>query len=192
MSARSTSVERERRLALFRAGETGFPIIDASLRCLNATGFLNFRMRAMLTSFACHALRLDWRDILHPLSRRFLDYDPGIHISQVQMQAGVVGINTIRCYSPDKQLRDQDARGQFVRRWIPELRALSPASGSPTAKMARPSTLFDGYPPPCVDFKVETKISKDLLWSIKQSAAGEADEAEVVRRHGSRVGAVRV
>ena len=90
------------------SGRTGFHLIDAVMRCLQATGFVNFRMRAMVTSLACHALHLDWRLIHAPLARVFRDYEPGIHLSQLQMQAGVVGLNTIRVYNPVKQLRDQD------------------------------------------------------------------------------------
>jgi len=90
-------------------------MIDACMRCLNATGFMNFRMRSMLVSFACYGLHLDWR-LIHPhLARVFLDYEPGIHLSQLQMQAGVVGINTIRVYSPHKQIIDQDPECVFIK-----------------------------------------------------------------------------
>ena len=55
--------------------------------------FMNFRMRAMVVSFACFGLHLSWRTIHAPLARLFLDYEPGIHLSQLQMQAGITGIN---------------------------------------------------------------------------------------------------
>ena len=54
----------------------------------------------------------------------FTDYEPGIHWSQMQMQSGTTGINTIRIYNPVKQGQDQDPETKFVRRWIPELGAV--------------------------------------------------------------------
>ena len=80
----------------FANGMTGFPMVDACMRCLLATGWLNFRMRAMLASFAAYNLWLDWRQYGKHLARAFLDYEPGIHYPQLQMQAGVTGINALR------------------------------------------------------------------------------------------------
>jgi hypothetical protein len=54
------------------------------------------------------------------LARQFLDFEPGIHWSQMQMQSGTTGINTLRIYSPAKQARDHDPLGEYVRRWVPE------------------------------------------------------------------------
>ena len=72
-------------------GKTGYPLVDACMRCLHATGWINFRMRAMLTSFFCHHLAQDWRDGVYHLAKLFLDYEPGIHYPQLQMQAGTTG-----------------------------------------------------------------------------------------------------
>ena len=105
-------------------GRTGYPLVDACMRCLNAIGFLNFRMRAFVVSFAVYGLHLDWRTIHPHLARIFYDYEPGIHLAQLQMQAGVVGINTIRVYNPTKQLIDQDPYCKFVKQWVSELSAL--------------------------------------------------------------------
>lgn len=165
--------------AAWRDGRTGYPLVDAVMRCLAATGFVNFRMRAMVVSFACHVLHLDWR-LVHPhLARVFRDYDPGIHLSQLQMQAGVVGWNAIRVYNPAKQLADWDADGQFVRRWVPELK---------TVPAERPisSETLPGYPPPVVPFAERAKRMTDLLYAIRKSAAAKAATSAVYLRHGSR------
>lgn len=176
--------EADHRLETLLAGRTGFPLVDACLRCASATGFLNFRMRALVTSFACHGLRLDWRTVMTPLARLWTDYEPGIHVSQVQMQAGVVGTNTIRVYSPAKQLRDQDPALSFTRAWLPELSAVPDdliwTLGEPNGPV--PS----GYAAPLVDFAAESKAMKDVLYSRRTSLEGAAAAAIVQQRHGSR------
>lgn len=86
-------------------GRTGFPMVDACMRALRHSGWINFRMRAMLVSFACYDLWLDWRPLAPILARRFLDYEPGIHYPQLQMQAGTTGMNANRIYSATKQVR---------------------------------------------------------------------------------------
>ena len=106
------------------AGQTGYPMVDACMRALARGGWINFRMRAMLASFASHHLWLHWRPTAQYLARLFLDFEPGIHFSQMQMQAGTTGINTVRIYSPAKQVLDQDPKGVFIRRYCPELEAV--------------------------------------------------------------------
>lgn len=163
----------------WREGRTGYPMIDAVMRCLATTGFVNFRMRAMVVSFACHVLHLDWR-LIHPhLARVFRDYDPGIHLNQLQMQAGVVGWNTIRVYSPAKQLADWDSECQFVKRWLPELRQFSP-------KQIVDADELPGYISPIVPFKERAKRMTDMLYAIRKSVEAKAATPAVFVRHGSR------
>ena len=99
----------------WKHGRTGFPFVDACMRCLIQHGWLNFRMRAMLVSFATYNLWLDWTRISGHLARVFLDYEPGIHYPQIQMQAGTTGINAMRVYNVVKQGKDQDPDGTSVR-----------------------------------------------------------------------------
>ena len=168
-------------LAAWAEGRTGYPMVDAVMRCLAATGFANFRMRAMAVSFACHALHLDWRFIHPHLACVFRDYDPGIHMSQLQMQAGVVGWNPVRVYNPTKQLEDWDGEARFVKAWLPELRDVAAEriihiDDDPVA----------GYPPPVVPFLERTHVMKDILYGLRGSPEAKALTPGVYARHGSR------
>lgn len=161
------------------AGLTGVPLVDAVMRCLARTGFVNFRMRAMVVSYACHALHLDWR-LIHPyLARLFRDYEPGIHLSQVQMQAGVVGLNTIRVYNPWKQNLDHDPDCSFVKRWVPELAGITPAA-------ITAGSLNGAYPAPAVDWAERTKTVRAELYRLRGLAAHRELTAAVFHKHGSR------
>eukprot|EP00392_Amoebophrya_sp_AT5.2_P003684 g3689.t1 len=128
--------DREREALLLKffhwaSGTTGYPMVDGCMRALLETGWVNFRMRAMLVSFATFHLFLHWRPVSIHLARCFTDYEPGIHYPQCQMQASTTGINTVRCYNPIKQSEDQDPDGRFLRRWlVPEAAALSGGSSS--------------------------------------------------------------
>ncbi|MBC7548066.1 MAG: deoxyribodipyrimidine photo-lyase/cryptochrome family protein [Polaromonas sp.] len=177
---------QQQRLQAFRAGRTGFPFVDACLRSLAATGWINFRMRAMLMSFAAYQLWLHWR---HPglhLAREFLDYEPGIHWSQCQMQSGVTGINTIRIYSPIKQSHDQDPSGAFIRQWVPELRDVDKVPHEfihePWLMVAPPAD----YPAPIIDLKAATLAAKEHIYGKKAEPAVQAEALRVFDKHGSR------
>ena len=169
-------------LDAWQYGRTGLPLIDACMRCLAATGFLNFRMRAMVVSAGCFGLAQSWQSLHYPLARVFLDYEPGIHFSQIQMQAGIVGINTLRVYSPHKQLLDQDPEALFIKRWIPELREFD------ATEIARYEQRSLGdYPEPVTDIKSNTRIIRDQVYAIRQSDAGKTASAKVLHEHGSRL-----
>jgi deoxyribodipyrimidine photo-lyase len=163
-------------------GNTGFPLVDACMRCLQATGFLNFRMRAMVVNFACFGLHIHWRDLQYPLARLFTDYEPGIHFSQVQMQAAIVGINTIRVYSPLKQLMDQDPECQFIKRWLPELRVFSAEQIACHETMALP-----GYSEAIVNAEQNIRTMKERISVIRKSDLGKDSAQQVLIKHGSRM-----
>ncbi len=167
----------------FCEGSTGYPIIDASMRALHSTGWLNFRMRAMLVSFASYHLWLHWRETSLFLARQFVDYEPGIHYCQHQMQSGVTGINSTRIYSPTKQGLDQDPKGAFIKRWIPELRDVN------SEFLHQPSCLHDlapRYPKPIVNEKTARKAAADKIYAIRKTASHHKKANSVLDKHGSR------
>ncbi|MEO9944574.1 FAD-binding domain-containing protein [Paraglaciecola sp.] len=174
--------EHTKRLQAWLYGETGFPAIDAAMRYYQKYGWLNFRSRAMITSFACNALRLPWQTVMYELSKLMVDYVPGIHVSQIQMQAGITGINAIRIYSPQKQLSDHDPQCHFVRSMIPELRSLS----TEQIMALNHENVAPKYAKPIIDFKKESKIMKDALYGISKSVSGRQNAKQVFKKHGSR------
>ncbi len=184
-------VDRER-LGAWHCGRTGYPLIDACMRAVRATGWLPFRMRAMVVSFASYHLWLHWRFTAPLLARDFLDFEPGIHYSQFQMQSGVTGINAIRIYNPVKQAVEQDPDGAFIRQWVPEL------AGVPTAALAEPHRMpamlqqmygveiGRDYPLPIVDNTLAMRAARDRVWAVRK-APGTRDAARrVYDKLGSR------
>ena len=171
------------------AGRTGYPLVDACMRFLIHTGWLNFRMRAMLMSFAGYHLWLHWREPALHLARLFTDYEPGIHYCQSQMQNGVTGINTLRIYNPVKQAHDQDPQGRFVRRWIPEL------AGVPGAAIFEPWKLgaldrarfgAAAYPEPIVDHLAAVRHARDRIAEVRKRPDFRAQADRVQHELGSR------
>jgi len=175
------------RLAAWTNGETGLPFVDACMRFLQHTGWLNFRMRSMVTAIASYHLWLDWRATGPVLARLFTDYEPGIHWSQIQMQSGTTGMNTIRIYNPIKQGHDQDPAGTFTRRWVPELADVPDAHLQEPWKWDGADRLLGrAYPAPIVDVAKSAKYARDAVWGVRRGA-GFGDTAKaIVHKHASR------
>jgi len=173
-------------------GMTGYPMIDACMRALKHSGWVNFRMRAMLVSFASFDLWLHWRPTALYLAKHFLDFEPGIHYSQFQMQAGTTGINSIRVYSPIKQGLDQDPNGDFIRRYVPELKNVpieylhQPELMPPLFQQFHGCIIGKDYPAPIVDHTQSSKIAKDRIFAMRKTIEANLDADRVFKKHGSR------
>ncbi len=175
-------------LHAFEHGLTGFPLIDACMRCARRTGYLNFRMRAMVTSFWTHTLWQPWRPGLHVLGRYWLDYEPGIHYTQMQMQAGTTGINTIRIYNPALNGLKHDAEATFVKTYVPELARLPPKLAHQPELATQIDlagagvVLGETYPRPIVDRVAAYRHANAELKKVKYSPEAKHFAEEIKRR----------
>ncbi|WP_170423865.1 FAD-binding domain-containing protein [Ruegeria arenilitoris] len=175
------------RLAAWASGQTGYPFLDACMRSLRATGWLNFRMRAMVMSTASYHLWLDWRTPGLVLARLFTDYEPGIHWSQVQMQSGTTGINAVRIYNPVKQGKDQDPTGAFTRRWVPELSDIAdPFLQEPWTAPNASDVIGKRYPERVFDHLEAAKHARAQIWAVRRSPEFRSEAAQIQSKHGSR------
>lgn len=189
---RPVGPDHEALVAAWRQGRTGFPFVDACMRSLGATGWLNFRMRSMVMAFSSYHLWQDWRRPAQELARLFTDFEPGIHFPQAQMQSGTTGVNTARIYNPVKQSLDQDPDGQFIRRWLPELAAV------PTEFLHQPwiapDELLRGwgvepgvtYPRPLVDHVAAARFAREQIYTVRKDKGFRPAANAIQQRHGSR------
>lgn len=176
------SPEEHSKLIAWVEGNTGFPLVDACMRALAQSGWINFRMRCMIVSFASYHLWLSWKHFGPYLARLFLDYEPGIHYPQIQMQAGTTGINSNRIYCPNKQILDHDPNGDFIMKYVHELQGLEAQAFKNPSKICAL-----GYPKPIVEAKVSLKTARGRLREFNYSVKhGTTQAQEAFHQHGSR------
>jgi len=162
------------------------------MRCVRETGYLNFRLRSTVVSFLTHLLWQPWQPGARYLARMFLDYEPGIHFSQFQMQAGTTGINSIRIYNPIKQSLEKDKDAVFIKEWVPELSHLplefihQPWTMTEMDQMLFQFKLGKDYPKPIVDFDTSYKRAQELLWKTKKAEDTKKYSKKILSKHARR------
>ncbi len=172
----------------WKTGETGFPMIDASMRCLRETGWLNFRTRAMCASLYYHVLQQPWRIGADHFYEHLIDGDAAINYTQWQSQCGLVGRPGLRLYNPAKGVRDLDSEGVFITRWVPELADFpvehlpNPAKAPLAAQDDCGVRIGEDYPYPVVDYEAARLEFRDHYAAVQPRAAARLADETIARR----------
>lgn len=182
--------ENEKRFEAWKNGLTGYPLVDASMRALKKTGWLNFRMRAMSASFHSYILKIWWKKGADHFYRHLMDADVAINYYQWQMQSGLLGVHANRIYNPIKQVEDNDPDGEFIRKYVPELENI------PVKYLSKPWEMPENiqgetgimigkdYPEPIVNYEREAKKAREFF-NRKAPEAYRAFENDEVWRKAS-------
>ena len=173
---------------VWRAGQTGFPMVDAAMRALTETGYINFRMRALVATFYVYVLKQWWKPGADFMYYHLIDADPAINYTQWQSQCNLTGVHPVRVYGPAKQAREYDPEGEFVREYVPELGEL------PDEHLARPEKTPVGvqdacgvdigtdYPYPVVEYDHEAGVARDDFAALDERAKEALGDPRVRRR----------
>ncbi|RIZ64899.1 MAG: deoxyribodipyrimidine photo-lyase [Methylococcales bacterium] len=157
------NVRWDNNLEFFQAwaeGRTGFPIVDAGMRELNATGFMHNRVRMIVASFLVKDLHVSWRWGERYFAQHLVDYDPCVNNGNWQWAAstGCDAQPYFRIFNPWLQQQKFDADCQYIYRWIPELKAYSPKILHQWHKQHQ----LGLYPAPIVDHSYESQVTKAM------------------------------
>lgn len=172
--------EQQELFQAWQEGQTGFPLLDASMRQLRTMGWMNFRMRAMCATFLTINCGISWHHGARHYMNHLVDGDLAIDNWQWQMQAGVTNplSETFRIYNPNKNIQDRDPDLRFINYWVPELRGYSLPEIMKGAYVGE-----SPYPAPILNWtqtrKVNGKTVSDLRKQVKERLlAEEGDEYE--------------
>src|SRR6056297_521554 len=132
---RNNQVEFEK----WKAGETGYPMVDAGMRELNETGYMHNRVRMLVASFLCKHLLIDWRWGEAYFAEKLLDYEMASNVGNWQWAAGsgVDAAPYFRIFNPTTQIKKFDKEKEYINEWVPNLQELSYPEPMVDHKMAR-------------------------------------------------------
>ena len=172
----------------WKNGRTGYPLVDASMRALKETGWLNFRMRAMCASLFSYILKQWWKTGADHFYKHLIDSDVAINYYQWQMQSGLIGVHANRIYDPTKQVEDNDPDGKFIRKYVPELREVPDKYLSEPWKMPEKVQKDCGviigrnYPEPVLNYEREARKARKFFKKKAPEAYAAFEDDEVWRK----------
>ena len=176
----------------WKSGMTGYPLVDASMRAVRQTGYINFRMRCLVTSFLCHHLFQHFTTGSAFLAAQFLDWEVGIHYGQFQMQSGLTGTNTLRIYNPTKGAHDHDPDALFIKQYVTELShlparyAIEPWLLDEELNEFRDFNYGKDYPRRIVDTTETRKQALSKIYGLRKSANVQSEKVRILAAHSMK------
>lgn len=143
-------------------GTTGFPLVDAGMRQLNATGYMHNRVRMVVASFLTKDLHISWRWGEKYFAQQLVDYDPCVNNGSWQWAAstGADAQPYFRIFNPWLQQKKFDPDARYIKTWVPELAKVSAATIHAWYKEKKP---LPHYPLPMVDHAHQSALAKQLF-----------------------------
>lgn len=160
------------KLSAWKAGKTGFPIVDAAMRQLNQTGWMHNRLRMIVASFLTKDLLIDWREGERYFITQLIDGDLAANNGGWQWAAstGTDSAPYFRIFNPTTQGQRFDPQGEFIRQWLPELKQVPDSAIHTPHTWAKKNSHTLDYPAPIVDHKTARKQTLDAFEQAKKQA----------------------
>lgn len=165
----------KKELEAWKSGQTGYPLVDAAMRCLNSTGMMHNRLRMVVASFLCKTLLVDWKKGERYFALKLLDFDLAANNGgwQWSSSTGTDAQPYFRIFNPYSQSEKFDKEGQFIKRWCPELSHFNsklihnPSLADMIQQSEAGCTLGVDYPHPIVDYKAKRAEALEMYKEVK-------------------------
>jgi deoxyribodipyrimidine photo-lyase len=168
--------EDEEKWQRFIEGKTGYPFVDAGMRQLKTTGWMHNRLRMVVTSFCAKDLHLDWKKLHSYFKKMFVDAELSAMIGGIQW-AYSIGTDAqpyFRVFNPWTQGEDYDPKGEYIRKWVPELEDVPDEHIHKPYKMNKLQQedcgvqIGEDYPEPIVDHDEERKKAVEMFEEARE------------------------